>query len=323
MTYRPRRLRVSRRRVNLIRVNLIRVNAVPLVIGMILMLVSARHAAAQTSVPRCSTGIHDSEATGTVAFPQDQIFCPLLADPKEPRSFVSWLRGTFRSLDDPSGTGTTIGSVGVGDSFGLVRWNGRSAGDGVQLDLVGSIFAQFDLAAQSNDLINADYIIGIPLTFRKNGFSIRTKIYHQSSHLGDEYLLRSEDIERENLSFESFEFLASQEIGALRVYGGGERVFHREPDSVATKIVHAGAELRTPRARIQFVAGADLKASEQHDWSPATSGRIGLQFMKTGGGDHPARLVTLMLEVYQGPSPYGQFFQDDISYVGFGLHFSL
>ena len=298
---------------------------VPPTIGVLVLLTMAQQAAAQTiSAPRCGTGVHESEATGTIGFPQDQIFCPLLADPKEPRSFVSWLRGTFRSLDDPSGTGTTtIGSVGVGDSFGLIRWNGRKANDGVQLDLVGSIFAQFDLGAPSNDLINADYIIGMPLTFRRNGFSIRTTVYHQSSHLGDEYLLRSEDIERENLSFESFEFLASQEIGAVRVYGGGERVFHHEPASVAAKIVHGGAELRSPRAVAQFVAGIDFKASELHDWSAATSGRIGVQFARSGPGAHPARLVTLMLEMYQGPSPYGQFFQDDISYVGVGLHFSL
>ena len=296
----------------------------PLIVCAILLCTFSRQAAAQTiNPPRCGTGVHESEATGTVAFPQDQIFCPLLADPKEPRSFVSWLRGTFRSLDDPSGTGTTIGSVGVGDSFGLVRWNGPDGGDGVQLDLVGSIFAQFDLGAPSNDLINADYIIGLPLTVRRNGFSIRTKVYHQSSHLGDEFLLRSEDIERENLSFESFEFIASQEIGALRVYGGGERVFHRDPASVATKLWHGGAELRTPRAGAQLVAGIDVKASELHDWSPAMSGRIGVQLTRSGAGDHPARLVTLMVELYQGPSPYGQFFQDDISYVGVGLHFSL
>ena len=31
----------------------------------------------------------------------------------------------------------------------------------------------------------------------------------------------------------------------------------------------------------------------------------------------------VMYELYEGPSPYGQFFQDDISYVGVGLHFSL
>src|SRR5262245_35337652 len=137
--------------------------------------------------PRCGTGVHDAEAKGVVWFPHDQIFCPLIADPKEPNSFVSILRGTFQSLDHPTGADTTIGSVGLADSFGLVRLGGPSPGDGVQLDVVGSIFAQFDLGTESNDLINADYIIELPLTFRRGGFSARARIYHQSSHLGDEF----------------------------------------------------------------------------------------------------------------------------------------
>src|SRR5687768_16203831 len=102
-----------------------------------------RDSAAQTSeAPRCGAGVHQAEALGVVSFPQDQIFCPVIADPKEARSFASLLRGTFRSLDDPSGEGTTLASVGLGDSFGLVRWGGPSANEGVQLDIVGSIFAQ-------------------------------------------------------------------------------------------------------------------------------------------------------------------------------------
>jgi len=198
-----------------------------------------------------------------VLFPQDQIFCPLLADPKEPRTFVSFLRGTFRSLDDPAGKGTNIGSVGLGDTFGLVRWGGPSPGEGVQLDVMGSIFAQFDLGTESNDLINADYIVGLPLTFRRSGFSTRVRLYHQSSHLGDEYLLRGQPIERENLSFESVDFLLSQEIGPLRAYAGGERVFRREPDTVAAKLFHGGLELRTGRAGpLQMVGGVDLKTTE-------------------------------------------------------------
>jgi hypothetical protein len=287
-------------------------------------LLAADSAAQTADVPRCGTGVHESEALGVVAFPQDQIFCPTVADPKEARSFVSLLRGTFRSLDDPSGRGTTIASVGVGDSFGLVRWGGPVPNEGVQLDVVGSIFAQFDLGSPSNDLINADYLIGLPLTFRRSGFSTRLKVYHQSSHLGDEFLLRSEDIDRENLSFEAVEFLASQELGPLRIYAGGERIYRREPDTLPSKLFHGGAELRTGRAGpIQLVGGLDLKTTDLHNWSPAISGRMGLEFTRSGPGDHPGRLVTLMLELYQGPSPYGQFFQDDISYLGVGLHFGL
>jgi hypothetical protein len=297
-----------------------------LVLACVVVLFSlAAPAGAQTvDAPRCGTGVHESEATGSVAFPEDQIFCPLIADPKEPRSFVSYLRGTFRSLDDPTGEGTSIASVGIGDTFGLFRVGGPDPGEGLQLDVVGGIFAQFDLGAPSNDLINADYVIGFPLTFRRRGFSVRAKLYHQSSHLGDEYLLRDDEIVRENLSFESIEFLVSQEIGVVRVYAGAERIFRREPDELPDSLFHTGVEARSGRARkIQVLAGVDVKTTELHDWSPAVSGRVGLELGRPGPEGHPGRLIMLLFEMYQGPSPYGQFFQDDISYVGAGIHIGL
>jgi hypothetical protein len=290
----------------------------------IVLAVAHRGEAQTTDAVRCGTGVHEEEATGTVFLPQDQIFCPLLADPKEARSFVAFLRGTFPSLDDPSGRGTSIASVGLGDSFGLVRHGGPNAGEGIQLDVVGSIFAQFNPGTSSNDLINADYVIGAPLTFRRSGFSVRARLYHQSSHLGDEYLLNNEDIERENLSFESVELLVSQEIRGVRAYAGAERIFRREPDTLPARLFHAGVELRAgPGRSIQLVGGVDVKTTELHDWSPAVSGRVGFEFGRSAAGGHPVRLVMLMLEAYDGPSPYGQFFRDDISYVGVGLHFGL
>jgi len=295
----------------------------PAVVTLLLAL-GQTHVAVAQFASRCGPGVHQDEGLGTVAFPTDQIFCPLVADPKEPRSFVTLLRGSFPSLEDPGGEDLTIGAVGLGDAFGLLRVGGPSVGEGLQLDVTGSIFAQFDLGVPSSDLINVDFVIGLPITFRRRGFSLRARVYHQSSHLGDEYLLRSEDVERENLSFESAELIVSQELGPLRLYAGGERVFRREPDTLAARLFHGGAELRTGRAgAVQLVGGVDVKSSERFDWSPAVSGRAGVEFVRGGPGRHPGRLVSLMLEVYDGPSPYGQFFQDDISYVGVGVHFGL
>ncbi len=295
-----------------------RLGAHNLILAMIALAVFARSGQTQTvGVTRCSAGVH--EATGTVFFPQDHIFCPLLADPKEPRTFLSYQRGEFGTVADPSGKDTNIGSIGVGDTFGLVRWGGTRPGEGVQLDAFGSIFAQFDLGAPSTDLINADYLVGFPLTIRRRGFSARIRVYHQSSHLGDEFLLRDQKIQRENLSFESVELLLSQEIGPLRVYAGGEDLFRREPDALAPQLVHGGLEFRQGSAGPwRFVAAGDVKATRQHDWSPATSVRTGVEVARSGGG-YPAR-AALMLELYKGPSPYGQFFQDDIKYIGIGLH---
>ena len=218
-------------------------------------------------------------------------FCPLLADPKEARSFVSFLRGTFRSLDDPTGEGTSIASVGLGDSFGLVRWGGPDAGEGIQLDIVGSIFAQFDIGAPSNDLINADYVIGLPLTFRRNGFSVRAELYHQSSHLGDEYLLRGDDIVRENLSFESVDFsfrkksVRCADTWAASASSGASptlcpiRFFRRASSCAAVG-----------RGKCKWWRGVDVKTTELHEWSPALSARVGLEIGRPGPEGHPGRL---------------------------------
>jgi hypothetical protein len=271
-----------------------------------------------------ATQVPEPESSGTVIFPDDHIFTALVADPKEPSTFMSFVRGKFRTLDDPSGEETNIAAIGVGDSFGLLRFGGPGPGDGLQLDVIGAIFAQFDVGSSSTDLINADYIIGLPVSFRRGAFSIRTKLYHQSSHLGDEFLLRDTGIDRENLSFESFEILASLEAGPLRVYGGGEHLLRREPEALAAKIIHGGLEVRTRAdAAAQLVAGVDIKAPRLGDWSPATSARAGVAFRRAGSEGRPGRLVTFSLELYEGPSPYGQFFQDDISYVGFGVHLGL
>src|SRR5262245_62818265 len=122
------------------------------VVAIIIVLLFVRLGEAQTiAAPRCGSGVHETEATGTVAFPQDQIFCALIADPKEPRPFVSFLRGKFRTLDDLAGDDTNIASVGVADSFGFVRWNGSEPGNGVQIDVAASLFAQFHLGSQSHD----------------------------------------------------------------------------------------------------------------------------------------------------------------------------
>src|SRR4029453_2408495 len=129
---------------------------------------------AQLPAPsRCAVGIPQSEASGYVPLPRGDVFCPLLADPKGQRSFVSYLH---ESSDDAD---MALASVGISDAFGLFRVGGSKAGDGFQMSLQGSVFAQFDLDESSYDLINADYIIGLPVTMRTGAFSARVRLYHQ------------------------------------------------------------------------------------------------------------------------------------------------
>ncbi len=279
---------------------------------------------------RCGVGIPGSEQSGYVPLPRGDVFCPLVADPKAIGSFVSLLHE--RSATSMPDTSIQIGSVGIGDSFGLGRWGGGQPGDGVQLGLAGAVFAQFDLGTPSYDLLNADYLIGIALTTRFGGFSSRLRAYHQSSHLGDELLLRSgTSLTRENLSFEAAELILSGDTGPLRLYGGGEYLLRRDPKDLERLVAHGGVELR-PDFRViplgglggfRFVGATDLKASQEQDWKPSVSARAGLEYDRAGGGDSPARRWSLMFEYYRGPSPYGQFFRRDVRHMGVGVHFGI
>jgi hypothetical protein len=291
-----------------------------------LILFAVAEASSQAPViPVCGVSVPAEEALGFTPIPRGVLFCPILADPKEPRSFASFQRGTQPPID------TDIGAVGLGDSFGVVRWGGPRPGEGFQIGIVGSIFAQFDLNTPSTDLINADYIIGVTGTFRRGGFSTRARVQHQSSHLGDEYLLREQRPERENLSFEAVNLLLSHEVGFARAYAGGEYLFNREPDDLARSTVQGGLEIRQMGALIRvgnlgsarFIAGADLKASEEQDWSPGTSVRAGLEVGRARVVADPSRRWQLLGEFYTGPMPYGQFFRDNVRYFGLGTHFSL
>lgn len=272
---------------------------------------------------RCGAGVHVEERRGWVWLPQGEIFCPLAADPKTERTFASYLRGDFATIADPEpGTDTNIGSFGIGDSFALFRSAGSRSGDGFQLSVVGSVFAQLNLDAPSFDLINADYIIGLPLTHRNGGFSGRLRVYHQSSHLGDEFLLAREP-ERINLSFESAELLLSQELGPLRIYGGGEAFFRREPDDLPRNLAHGGLELRPPPLGVgRFVAAVDVKAVDDETWETGWSARAGVEIARVPSPGHPPRIISVMGEFYDGPAPYGQFYREDVRYWGLGIHLS-
>ena len=94
-------------------------------------------------------------------------------------------------------------------------------------------------------------------------------------------------------------------------------------------MIHAGIELRQrdPALRLGSLAGArlvgavDMKAIEDLDWRIATSARAGFEMSRGGGGVLRARW-SILGEYYNGPSPFGRFFRDDVTYSGVGIHFS-
>ena len=272
---------------------------------------------------RCGVAGSPADRGGYLPLPRGDVFCPLIADPKASRSFAAYQRGNDEFAAD-------IASVGIADQFPFFRAFATRAGNGLQFGISGSIVAQFDASTPSYDLLNADYVIGLPLTFRAGPFSGRARVYHQSSHLGDEFLLRPNPPPRENLSFESAEGLLSIDLLALRVYGGGEKFVRRDPANLPNYLLHGGVELRPPTA-VNFgslatgrlVAAADVKVVNDTAQRTGVSLRAGFEFGRPNEYEVGSRRWSLLAEYYDGPSPYGQFHRRQVRLTGLGFHFTL
>lgn len=259
------------------------------------------------------------------AFPKDDVFRPLLADPKQPQFFASW-QATRARADH---TSANIGSVGFGENFGF--YTRRAGCNGWQVGVLAGVFAQFNLDAPSKDLINADYVVGIPFSWRAGGWSTRVRLYHQSSHIGDEFLLGRPGFNRVNLSFEEVEAILSYDYRWARLYGGGGYLVHREPITLDHSRAQWGFELRGPTMdspilgmvlaglRITPVLGTDFKSFEELNWVINTNVIGGVEWSMDGS----TRRFRVLLNYYHGFNPYGQFFAQKIESVGFGLYLAL
>lgn len=260
-------------------------------------------------------------AQGTAEpLPRGDLFHPLLADPKQPQFFASFLWTHGPRLD------THVGAVGLGENIGLIRGHDRRW----QLSVAAGAFSQFNLRTTSIDLLNTDFIIGLPFTWRRGATSFRVRIYHQSSHLGDEFILNTQP-ERVNLSFESLEVLVSRELGGWRAYGGGEYIVRHEPQDLEPALIHAGLEYRHAPSLLvlgslgagRIVAAVDAKSIQERKWQVGWGFRAGIEFGPARQGEILGRSWSVNVVGYEGPAPYGQFYHDNISSVGVGLHFSL
>lgn len=259
------------------------------------------------------------EASAQRALPPPSVFPVLLADPKRPQFSATYLR--MRSTE----LAPRLSTVALGGEFGLAR-----SRDGAwEASVEAAVFSQFDMRARSNDLINTDYVAGVAVGHRRGTVSGKLRIYHQSSHLGDEFILHT-DTERLDLTYEALELLLSKELQDWRVYGGGEYLFQREPADLRPGVLHGGFEYRAPEpllnlgalGRGRVVAGLDARSFQDRAWSAGWSLKTGMEF--STAAVQPVRLGwRLLLQAYDGPAPYGQFYRDRVSFVGLGLELRL
>ncbi len=243
--------------------------------------------------------------------PGDNLFEPPVADPRWPRFSIG-----YRYFTDEA---ANVASATFGETIALYRERGPYGGLW-EAGFQAGVFSIFDLDSSSFDLVNSDFFAALHATYRIGGLSAFFRVFHQSSHLGDEFLLRNR-IDRINLSFEGLDLKLSYPLfDWLRLYGGGAYLLHRDPSDLKPWSTQGGIELQTPWRfwgdSARFVTALDLQNREENNWSTEISVRGGFQFERA---QRFGRKISLLVEYYKGHSPNGQFFNSKVEYFGPGL----
>ncbi len=248
--------------------------------------------------------------------PRDLLVAPFHADPRWPHFSMASRHVSFGR--EPENTG----SANFGETFALYR-NAAPLDGQWEIAIQAGVFSTFNLGSSSVDLQNADYTAGLLTSYRTGAFSGFLRLHHQSSHLGDEFILNSQPgFNRINLSFNELDLKISYELASwFRIYGGGGMLVGRDPRELKRGTSQLGAELTSPwtlwDGKVRPVAYADLQANARSNWKIASSVMAGIQFENARIGD---RKLQLLAEYFSGPSPNGQFYNQNTEWIGIGIH---
>ncbi|MBS0645872.1 MAG: DUF1207 domain-containing protein [Verrucomicrobia bacterium] len=259
---------------------------------------------------------------GGVWFPPNSVlFQPLVADPRQVTNAAS-----IRFND--SVIGQHVGAVIFGDDFIFYRWLDvlRWHGD-ADIGIEAGVFSVFDLDHPQACMVNSDFYVALLLTYAVNHWSWRFRLWHLSSHLGDEFLLSNPGFTRYNVSDNGVDlFVSWQPNPALRIYFGlGDILW--EDDEFRTKpfYIEWGSEIRLfgcrdhfNRLYVQPFLAMHFRSWQENSFNVDQTYTLGFEWSKLR---YVGRKFRIFAEYHHGYCDEGQFVQFRSNYFALKTEF--
>jgi hypothetical protein len=259
-----------------------------------------------------------------VWFPQQTVlYAPMIANPR-----ATLYSAAYHIGDNIMGTKSI--AVSFGDNFPIFRWRNVFYWQGdLQIDVQAGVWSVFKMGVhydgEISELVNTDFLVGFPLSYAFDKWAFNLRVYHVSSHLGDEYMAHHPDIKRLNPSMEAIDLFGSYQVSMnLRLYGGFGCVFHSDKTYPIKPplYVEYGGEVRVWGRKFFYhhlygtpFLAVYLRNWQVNDWRLDGTYMIGYEISKLQG---VGRKMRVYINYHNGYSE-GQFFKDHTSYTGFGF----
>lgn len=230
-----------------------------------------------------------------------------IADPREPRIAIGFLRSTLFAdeLQERPGQGLgerrewdTHGVIQLGITRRVLRLGAISAG------IQGGAISRFRLDASDNDALTVDYMVAMPVTFDLAGTQTRVRLIHRSAHLGDEVVL-NEGLRRLEFDHEEVDFTLR------RGFGQGITGYISGALTLASSFVwddgglQAGVEGKWEAGWLgRWSWGVDWQRHGISDWTDQFNGVFGVERQILGWSGR------LQARFHSGATHLGEFFRD-------------
>ena len=250
--------------------------------------------------------------------PKGHLFDPILLDPLEAQTYGSILPGYWTEGQKYKGSIVPFAFGFAKPFYRRTTAPGRS--EEWVLDLAS--FTQFEayhddkLGKARRQIMNTDYKISIIYNVRRGENNYRFRVYHLSSHLGDDYIYRNKITapSPNSVNYELLDVTYSRVVNNWRLYGGLGLVLRKAEERKPIS-AQLGAFYKKPSAKAaRLVGGVDVKFWQQTDFRPGIHGGVGIELGRTQNN------LTFLLEGYSGFKPYSQFEQQQTSWMGIGLY---
>lgn len=215
----------------------------------------------------------------------------------------------------------TEAEVALGENFPVVMLQGGERP--IALGLGSQVYARFSLSDPKSALISHDWVVGVNATAVLGRWDLTVELYHESSHLGDEYGDRF-GVRRIDWTREVGTVWAGYTRGGWRFSASTSYVLLDElrlaRPGFAVAVDWGGrSPRRAPDGRLRPLAAIYSEANAATDWRVSTSLRAGVVMPSRSSG----REMSVALIAHDGLSTQRQFFRAESRYVGLELRFDL
>ncbi|MBU6277058.1 MAG: DUF1207 domain-containing protein [Planctomycetes bacterium] len=250
--------------------------------------------------------------------PNNLIYTSYLAGPKEPRIGSSVYDDTEPALVGGGREGW-LWDTTLGGRASILRYGSDTVvhPQGFEVQIEGAAFVRLD-PQDERDLRSADYRFGVPVVYGVGRWQTKFAYYHNSAHLGDEFMLKHPTYPRINYVRDCLVWGNSwYPLDWLRLYGEVGWAFYNAGGSEPWEL-QGGCELIQARPTggrgAPFLAVNGMSRQEL-DWG----GNVCVQAGWAWRGRRSEKLYRVGFEYLYGSDPQYEFVYNNQNRCGFGM----